>query len=75
MIREHDRVALTEDLAEYGRTRRHRYGGDGPQDPRSRIGIRHAGRRTLPAVVSAYPHQVRPLGKREIAQARSLEHV
>ena len=25
------------------------------------------------AVVSAFPHQVRPLGRREIAQARALE--
>jgi hypothetical protein len=25
------------------------------------------------AVVSAYAHQVRPLGKREVAQARALE--
>ena len=75
MIKEHDRVALTEDLPEYGLKR-----GD-----IATVVMVH----TIPGyelefvtldgdtleVISAYPHQVRPLGKREIAQARSLEHV
>ena len=73
MIREHDTVVLTEDLAGYGLKR-----GD--------VGTvvlmhDHAGYEvefvsltgeTL-AVVSLTPHQVRPLGEREIAQARTVE--
>jgi hypothetical protein len=75
MIKEHDRVALTEDFPEHGLKR-----GD-----IATVVMVH----TIPgyelefvtldgdtlAVISAFPHQVRPLGKREIAQARSLEHV
>jgi hypothetical protein len=75
MIKEHDRVALTEDLAEYGLKR----GDIGTvvmvhKIPGYELEFVTLAGETL-AVVSACPHQVRPLGKREIAQARILEHV
>ena len=75
MIKEHDRVALTEDFPEYGLKR-----GDIATVvmvhaiPGYELEFVTLDGSTL-AVISAYPHQVRPLGKREIAQARSLEHV
>jgi hypothetical protein len=75
MIKEHDRVALTEDLPEYGLKR-----GDIATVvmvhaiPGYELEFVTLNGDTL-AVISAHPHQVRPLGQREIAQARSLEHV
>jgi hypothetical protein len=73
MIKEHDRVALTEDIPEYGLKR-----GDMAtvvmvhSIPGYELEFVTLEGDTL-AVISAYSHQVRPLGKREIAQARSLE--
>ena len=73
MIKEHDRVALTEDIPEHGLKR-----GD-----IATVVMVHA----IPgyelefvtldgatfAVISAFPNQVRAIGRREIAQARELE--
>jgi len=75
MIKEHDRVALTEDLPEFGLER----GDIGTvvmihAIPGYELEFVTLEGDTL-AVISAFPHQVRSLGKREIAQARSLEHV
>lgn len=75
MIKEHDRVALTEDIPEHGLKR-----GDIATVvmvhslPGYELEFITLEGDTL-AVISAYPHQVRPLGKREIAQARNLESV
>ena len=75
MIREHDRVALTEDIPVNGLKR-----GDIAtvvmvhSTPGYELEFVTLEGDTL-AVISAYPRQVRPLGKREIAQARSLEPV
>jgi hypothetical protein len=74
MIKEHDRIALTEDLPEFGLKR-----GDIATVvmvhaiPGYELEFVTLDGDTL-AVISVYPHQVRPLGKREIAQARNLEH-
>ena len=75
MIKEHDRVPLTEDLPEFGLER----GDIGTvvmihAIPGYELEFVTLEGDTL-AVISAFPHQVRSLGKREIAQARSLEHV
>jgi len=73
MIKEHDRVALTEDIPGHGLKR-----GDIAtvvmvhSIPGYELEFVTLEGDTL-AVISAYPHQVRALGKREIAQARSLE--
>ena len=73
MIKELDRVALTEDLPEHGLKR-----GDIAtvvlihEIPRYELEFFTLDGSTL-AVVSAFPHQVRPLGRREVAQARVLE--
>jgi hypothetical protein len=74
MIREFDRVALTDDLPEHGLK-----SGDiatvvdiHTNPPGYELEVFTLDGKTL-AVVSAYAHQVRPLGKREVAQARALE--
>jgi len=73
MIKELDRVALTEDLPEYGLKR-----GDIAtvvlvhEIPGYELEFFTLDGNTL-AVVSAAPDQVRPLGRREVAQARALE--
>lgn len=73
MIKELDRVALTEDMPKYGLKR-----GDIAtvvlvhEIPGYELEFFTLDGRTL-AVVSAHPHQVRPIGKREVAQARVLE--
>ncbi len=73
MIKEHDRVALTDDLPEYGLKR-----GDIAtvvmvhSTPGYELEFVTLGGETV-AVLSALPHQVRPIGRREIAQARKLE--
>jgi len=73
MIKEHDRVALTEDLPEYGLKR----GDIGTvvmvhSTPGYELEFVMLAGETL-AVISAFPHQVRAIGRREIAQARELE--
>lgn len=75
MIKELDRVALTEDMPKYGLKR----GDIGTvvlvhEIPGYELEFFTLDGNTL-AVVSAFPHQVRPLGKREVAQARMLEAV
>jgi len=73
MIKEHDRVALTEDLPEHRLKR-----GDIAtvvmvhSVPGYELEFVTLDGDTF-AVVSVYPHQVRPVGRREIAQARQLE--
>jgi hypothetical protein len=73
MIKEFDRVALTEDMPEYGLKR-----GDIAtvvlvhEIPGYELEFFTLDGKTL-AVVSAFPHQVRSLGRREVAQARALE--
>ncbi len=73
MIKEHDRVALTEDMPAHGLKR----GDIGTvvmvhSTPGYELEFVTLDGETF-AVVSAFPHQVRPLGRREIAQARELE--
>ena len=73
MIKEHDRVALTEDLPAYGLKR-----GDIAtvvmvhSIPGYELELVTLDGETF-AVISAFPHQVRAIGRREIAQARELE--
>jgi hypothetical protein len=73
MVKEHDRVALTEDIPEYGLKR-----GDIAtvvmvhSTPGYELEFVTLDGETY-AVISAFPHQVRALGRREIAQARELE--
>jgi Domain of unknown function (DUF4926) len=73
MIKEHDRVALTEDLPKYGLKR-----GDIAtvvmvhSTPGYELEFVTLDGATY-AVVSVFPHQVRAIGRREIAQARELE--
>ena len=76
MIEEFGRVALTEDLPEHGLK-----AGDlatvvhiHTNPPGYELEVFTLDGQTL-AVVSAFPHQVRPIGKREVAQARVLEAV
>ncbi len=75
MIKEHDRVALTEDIPEYGLKR-----GDVAtvvmvhSIPGYELEFVTLDGETL-AVISAFPHQVRPIGRWEIAQARMVETV
>jgi hypothetical protein len=72
MIKELDTVVLTEDLLEHGLKRGdlgtvvlvHEAGG-------YEIEFVTLAGETL-AVVSLFPHQVRPVGQREIAQARAV---
>ncbi len=73
MIKELDRVALTEDFPEYGLKR----GDIGVvvlvhTKPGYELEFFTLDGDTL-AVISAHSHQVRALGKREVAQARQLE--
>lgn len=74
IIKELDRVALTEDLPDYGLKR-----GDiatvvlvHETVPGYELEFFTLDGKTL-AVVSAFPHQVRPVGQREVAHARVLE--
>jgi Domain of unknown function (DUF4926) len=73
MIKEHDRVALTEDIPEYGLKR-----GDIAtvvmvhSIPGYELEFVTLNGETL-AVISVFPQQVRAIGRREIAQARELE--
>ena len=73
MIKEHDRVALTKDMPEHGLKR-----GDIATvvmvhtTPGYELEFVTLDGETL-AVVSAFPHQIRPIGHREIAQARPVE--
>ena len=73
MIKEHDRVALTEDMPEYGLKR-----GDIATVvmihviPGYELEFVTLDGETV-AVISAFPHQVLAIGRREIAQARELE--
>jgi hypothetical protein len=73
MLKELDTVVLTEDLAEYGLKR----GDVGTVvllhgDAGYEVEFVSLKGETL-AVVSVAAHQVRPLGDREIAQARAVE--
>ena len=73
MIKELDTVVLTEDMAEYGLKR----GDVGAVvllhgDAGYQVEFISLQGETL-AVVSLAPHQIRPLGAREIAQARAVE--
>jgi hypothetical protein len=73
MIRELDTVVLTEDLPEHGLKRGdlgtvvlvHAAGG-------YEVEFVTLDGETL-AVISLYPHQVRPVARREIAQARGVQ--
>jgi hypothetical protein len=72
MIKELDTIVLTEDLADHGLKRGdlgtvvlvHAAGG-------YEVEFMTLDGETL-AVVSLFPHQVRPIGRREIAQARAV---
>ena len=74
MIKEFDRVVLTEDLPAEGlkagdlATVVHVHSNPAGYE----LEFFTLDGNTL-AVVSAFPHQVRPVGKREVAQARALE--
>lgn len=73
MIKEFDRVALTEDLPAEGL----KAGDIGTvvhvhTIPGYELEVFTLDGRTL-AVVSVFPHQVRAIGKREVAQARVLD--
>jgi hypothetical protein len=73
MIKEHDLVVLTEDLLAEGL----KAGDVGTvvmihEKPGYEVEVKTLDGRTI-AVVSVFPHQIRPVGKREVAQARSLE--
>ena len=73
MIKEHDLVVLTEDIPTEGL----KAGDVGTvvmihEKPGYEVEITTLGGRTI-AVVSVFPHQVRPIGKREVAPARTLE--
>lgn len=73
MIKEHDRVVLTEDLPKHGLKR----GDIGTVVMLHAVPGYELEFVTLDgdtvAVVSVFPHQVRAIGRREIAQARELE--
>lgn len=73
MIKEHDLVVLTEDIPGEGL----KAGDVGTvvmihEKPGFEVEVTTLDGRTI-AVVSVFPHQVRPVGKREVAQARTLE--
>ena len=72
MIKEHDLVVLTEDLPAEGL----KAGDVGTvvmvhEMPGYEVEVATLDGRTI-AIVSVFPHQVRPIGKREVAQAREL---
>ena len=73
MIKEHDLVVLTEDLPAEGL----KAGDVGTivmvhEIPGYEVEVATLDGRTI-AIVSVFPHQVRPVGNREVAQARVLE--
>ena len=73
MIKEHDLVVLTEDIPTEGL----KAGDVGTvvmihETPGYEVEVTTLDGRTI-AVVSVFPHQVRPVGKREVTQARTLE--
>jgi len=73
MIKEHDLVVLTEDLPADGL----KAGDVGTvvmvhEIPGYEVEVTTLDGTTI-AIVSVFPHQVRPVGKREVAQARVLE--
>ena len=72
-FKEHDLVVLTEDLPAEGL----KAGDVGTivmvhTIPGYELEVTTLDGKTI-AVVSVFPHQVRPIGKREVAQARALE--
>ena len=75
MIKEHDVVVLTEDIPAEGL----KAGDVGTvvmvhSTPGYEVEVCTLDGRTI-AVVSVFPQQLRPVGKREVAQARPLEVV
>lgn len=73
MIKEHDLVVLTEDIPAEGL----KAGDVGTvvlvhSRPGFEVEVATLDGKTI-AVVSVFPHQVRAVGKREVAQARALE--